>query len=81
MNESDLSSNAVLLHEGFLGEVELKGVIGRDGDVQAPGNSLHSIYIVYRIKYKYMYSLNDLLQVSERYTASNISIYLVYRTQ
>ena len=32
-----LGGNAVLLHEGLLGEVELEGVVGGDGDVEASG--------------------------------------------
>ena len=32
-----LGGDAVLLHEGLLGEVELEGVVGGDGDVEAPG--------------------------------------------
>ena len=32
-----LGGDAVLLHEGLLGEVELEGVVGGDGDVEASG--------------------------------------------
>ena len=31
-----LCSNAVLLHQGLLGEMELQGVVRGDGDVEAP---------------------------------------------
>ena len=33
----DLGRDAVLLHQRLLGEVELKGVVGGDGDVEASG--------------------------------------------
>ena len=32
-----LGGDAVLLHQGLLGEVELEGVVGRDGHVEASG--------------------------------------------
>ena len=32
----DLRSDAVLFHQRFLGEVELEGIIGRQGDVKTP---------------------------------------------
>ena len=33
----DLGRDAVLLHQGLLGEVELQRVVGGEGDVEAPG--------------------------------------------
>ena len=33
----DLGRDAVLLHEGLLGEVELEGVVSGEGDVEAAG--------------------------------------------
>ena len=33
----DLGRDAVLLHQGLLGEVELERVVSGEGDVEAPG--------------------------------------------
>ena len=53
----DLSRDAVLLHQRLLGEVELERVIGRDGDVEAPGEVV--VALVHWLKYTWPGSLAE----------------------
>ena len=52
-----LGGDAVLLHQRLLGKVELEWVIGRDGDVEAPGQVV--VALVYCLNYTWPGSLAE----------------------